>query len=86
MENNEILNAIRLNAEDGLDPGDALTPEEALARILANLRGLQGMEVYQDDDIVGGPLVPCILRWSMGEHEFRDRLERAGYVSRWVVG
>jgi hypothetical protein len=84
-------------AEDGLSPDDALTPEEALARILVLFRmHYQDFEVetdalskmyYGDDPIVGGAPVTCIMRWSEdrpGESaSWRDRLERAGLLSRW---
>jgi len=89
------LTRIVREAEDGLDPVDALTPREALARILVlcriedDLLDEPGI-LYADDATVGGSLVPAILSWSHSEkrsdeaRQRRDRLERGGWLSRWV--
>jgi hypothetical protein len=42
---------IKDTAADGLDPGDALTPEEALARVLVLLKGETVEQGYESGDI-----------------------------------
>ena len=84
----EVVDLALKHAEDGLDPGDALTPEEALARVLWILRsGRTVADGYADNAIIGGPPITCLLRWERDHDEeragWRDRFERAGLVSTW---
>ena len=77
-------------AEDGLDPGDALVAEEALARILVLFRAHYadvkmeqselGALYYGDDPSVGGPPVICLMRWDRDGAE--DKQARAAWRDR----
>lgn len=65
-------------AEDGIDPADALTPMEALARVLVLARGYETVE-----DGYGSGAISSLLAWGHGDRSLRAGLEEAGVVSSW---
>lgn len=80
-----VAEALRA-AEDGLDPHDALTAEEALARVVWLLRTEQPVEVGYTD-LVG---ISELTEWAhteKGSHAcaaFRKHLEQRGLIAAWA--
>jgi hypothetical protein len=75
----DVIEQITSACEDGLDPVDGLTAEEALARVLVLVRrnGEPSRLWYGEDrrlseldphgDLVGSRAVPALLAWSYEE-------------------
>lgn len=85
-QDSAVLGAIR-TAEDGLDPADALTPVEALARIVWLLRkNKPAIEGYEAE-----PGICALMDWGNSEKgsveaaTLRTRLEDKRLVSRWAT-
>lgn len=77
------LAEIAKECEDGLDPSDALTAEEALARVLCHVRGFAP---YEPEPRLAGRM-PCIVLMDWERHpEHRPMMEAVGLIARWVVG
>jgi hypothetical protein len=85
LRGNAIVQDVLRCAEDGLDPVDALTPEEALARIIWLLRRqLPVRDGYEDESGI-----TALTEWAHSEKgsaesvALRTRLEEMRLVSRW---